>query len=137
MKWHTEEISFSTTKKHQLVDITSEVEEKIFPSEVENGVCIISVPHATASLIVNENEKGVRKDILDRILALAPDDISYQHDRIDNNSRAHVISSIIGTDKTFIIENGELVKGTWQNIFFVELDGPRSVRRVVIKIFGE
>lgn len=137
MKWYSDEIKLVTDKKYQLVDITTKVKEKVYPSEVENGLCVVSVPHATAGLIVNENEAGVKEDILNRIQALAPDNISYQHNRIDNNAQAHVISSIIGTDKTFIIENGEMVRGTWQNIFFVELDGPHAKRRVVVKIFGE
>lgn len=137
MKWKTETIQLSTDQQFQLIDITSEIESEILSYEIKKGICIITVPHATAGLVVNENEKGVKEDILDRILALAPEGISYQHDRIDNNARAHVISSILGTDKTFIIEDGELVRGAWQNIFFVELDGPRSSRQVVIKIIGE
>lgn len=137
MNWQTDIINLSSEQKYELIDITPEVEEKVTSSKVREGVCLIAVPHATAGLVVNEDEKGVREDILDRILALAPEDIAYQHDRIDNNARAHVISSIIGTDKVFIIEDSQLVRGTWQNIFFLELDGPRSARRIVIKIFGE
>ncbi|PIS42525.1 MAG: hypothetical protein COT24_03075 [Candidatus Kerfeldbacteria bacterium CG08_land_8_20_14_0_20_40_16] len=137
MKWVTENIEFATGEKYQLLDITYDIEEKINSLSIESGVCIINVPHATAGLIANENETGVKEDILNRILALAPENVTYQHDRIDNNARAHVISSIIGTDSVFIIEEGRLVRGIWQNIFFVELDGPRSVRKVVIKIFGE
>ena len=137
MKWKTETIQFSTDQQCQLVDITSELEDKISFTGIKSGVCIINIPHATAGLVINENEEGVKEDILNRILALAPGDISYQHDQIDNNARAHIISSIIGTDNVLIIENGQLVRGTWQNIFFVELDGPRFARQVVVKFFGE
>ncbi|MFA6272793.1 MAG: secondary thiamine-phosphate synthase enzyme YjbQ, partial [Patescibacteria group bacterium] len=72
-----------------------------------------------------------------KILTLAPEGEDYQHNHIDNNARAHVIASILGTSLTLIIEEGHLVRGKWQNIFFVELDGPRVNREVMVKIFGE
>lgn len=137
MKWKTETIQLSTSDQFQLVDLTADLEELVRLSGIESGACVINVPHATASLIANENEEGVKKDIMGRIKALAPENLFYQHDQIDNNARAHVISSILGTDNIFIIDQGRLVRGTWQNIFFVELDGPRSSRRVVVKIIGE
>ncbi|MFA6392219.1 MAG: secondary thiamine-phosphate synthase enzyme YjbQ [Patescibacteria group bacterium] len=137
MKWKTQIIRLETQKQFELLDLTSEIENEVYDSEIKQGICIITSTHATSSLIINENESGLKEDILNRILALAPDGENYQHNRIDNNARAHVIASILGTSLTLTIEEGRLVRGKWQNIFFVELDGPRANREVMIKIFGE
>ncbi|MFA6272108.1 MAG: secondary thiamine-phosphate synthase enzyme YjbQ [Patescibacteria group bacterium] len=137
MKWKTQTIRLETQKQFELFDLTQEIENEVYDSEVKQGVCIITTTHATSALIINENESGLRGDILNRILALAPEGEDYQHNRIDNNARAHVIASILGTSLTLIIEEGRLIRGKWQNIFFVELDGPRANREVIIKMFGE
>ena len=126
-------IELNTSKKRELVDITQPVEEFVQNSNVKDGICVVYVPHATGALIVNENEAGLKEDILNFIEKLVPKN-QYLHNRIDDNAEAHIVSSIIGTEKTFIIEKGELIRGTWQNIFFVELDGPRKNRQVAIKV---
>ncbi|MDZ7798762.1 MAG: secondary thiamine-phosphate synthase enzyme YjbQ [Patescibacteria group bacterium] len=128
------ELKLSTKGQFGLVNISSEVDEFVRNSGIEEGVCYIFVPHATAALIANENESGVKEDILTRILALAPDNIKYKHDQIDNNARAHIMASILGPEIFFPITQAMLVRGTWQDIFLVELDGPRSERRVILKI---
>ena len=130
-------LTFSTDNTYALVNITEEIGRLIEESQIKQGLCIISVPHATATLVINEDEEGVKEDILQRILALAPQSEKYKHDQIDNNARAHIISSILGTTKTILVENSQLKLGTWQEIFFVELDGPRSTRRVEVEILGE
>ena len=130
-------LDFSTDSKYGLTNITEEVNKFVEKSGIKNGLCLISVPHATATIVVNEDEEGVKEDILRRILELAPEKEKYQHDRIDNNARAHIIASIIGPSENFIVEKGSLELGTWQEIFFVELDGPRSSRQVNVKIIGE
>lgn len=126
----------STDKKRELIDITQHIEEFVKNSKVDNGICIVYVPHATAALLVNENEEGLKEDILNFIEKLVPKS-DYKHNRIDDNAEAHIASSIIGTEKTFVIENSKLLKGAWQNIFFVELDGPRNSRRIIIKIISD
>jgi len=131
------EIKLSTKGQFGLVNISSEVDEFVRNSGIEKGICYVFVPHATAALIANENESGVKEDILKRVLALAPDNIKYQHDRIDNNARAHIIASILGPGIFFPIAQGMLVRGTWQDIFLVELDGPRDQRKVVMKIISD
>lgn len=131
------EITFSTKGKFGLISLANEIEAFVRNAGVANGLCQIYVPHATAALIANENESGVKEDILNRILALAPEKGKYEHDRIDHNARAHIIASILGPDLSLPIIRGILVRGAWQDIFFVELDGPRSERRVVIKILSD
>jgi secondary thiamine-phosphate synthase enzyme len=137
MKWKTQTIPIVTSKQFELLDITSEIENEIYDSEIKQGMCVVTVTHATSSLIINENEYGLKEDILNRILALAPETEEYQHNRIDNNARAHVIASILGSSLTLLIEEGRIVRGKWQNIFFVELNGPRSNREIMVKILGE
>ncbi len=128
------EITFPTKGKFGLISIASEIEEFVRELGVSHGVCHVYIPHATAALITNENESGVKEDILKRILALAPEKEKYLHDKIDNNARAHIIASILGPDINFPIIEGMLVRGAWQDIFFVELDGPRPERKVIINI---
>ena len=131
-------INLSTTTQYALVDITDKVEKVVSESGVKNGLCIINIPHATAALIVNEDEEGLKGDVMNRVQQLAPDENTfYSHNRIDDNARAHIISAIVGAEKTLIIEDGRLTRGTWQQLFFVELDGPRPQRRVLVKVLSD
>lgn len=133
-KYYT--FQFSTDKKFCLINITDQVKNRAEESGLREGLCVVQVSHATAGLLINEDEAGLKEDIMERILALAPE-TDYKHDQIDNNARAHIISSIIGSSKTLIIKDAQLRLGTWQEIFFVELDGPRSDRVIEIEIIGE
>jgi secondary thiamine-phosphate synthase enzyme len=132
-----EEIYLSTKERIELVDITNKVEEAVQESKIRNGICLVYAPHATAAIILNEHEKGLLSDIVKKILEIAPPGANYLHNRIDNNAHAHVASSIIGSSATLPVVNGELVRGTWQNIFLVELDGPRASRRIIVEVLGE
>ncbi len=132
-----EEFTLSTKKKLELVDITSRVEDFVRRSGVRNGICLVYLPHATAALITNEHEKGLMEDILRKISEEFPHGAGWKHDLIDDNASAHLASSFIGSSRVFPISGGRLVRGTWQNIFLVELDGPRSVRRVLLTAMGD
>ena len=124
-----------TTRHTELVDITDKVRAQVKESGIQDGICLISTRHTTASIIINENEQGLRKDLLDMLETLIPQNKSYVHDRIDSNAHSHLRAALLGTSETIPIEDGHLVLGTWQSIFFVELDGPRN-RNVKIKIIG-
>mgnify|MGYP000064706083 CR=1 FL=1 len=137
MKFHVEEITFSTRERFQLIDLTYKVEEVVKRSGIRNGLCLIYAPHATAAIIANEHERGLLTDILSKLRELFPPDIEWKHNLIDDNAHAHVASSIVGTDRVFPVINGRLVRGTWQNIFFVEMDGPRNYRKVLVVVIGE
>jgi secondary thiamine-phosphate synthase enzyme len=106
-------------------------------SAVKEGVCVISAPHATAAILVNENERGLVKDMLAKIEEFFPSSGRYSHNSIDDNADAHLAAVFIGHSKTFPVSERKLVRGTWQNIFLVELDGPRQRREVHIQILGE
>jgi secondary thiamine-phosphate synthase enzyme len=123
---------FKTRAKEELVDITSIVREEAESYGVRNGLCVVYVPHTTAGLMINENaDPDVRQDILMALRKLVPDSLPYQH--IEGNSPGHIKASITGSSVTVIIENGRLMLGTWQGVFFCEFDGPRE-RRVYIKV---
>ena len=137
MKVYQDEFEIRTSKRTNLIDITSEVEGSVRKSEVKNGVCNVFVPHATAAVILNENEDGLVEDILDKIKKEFPSGTGYRHDRIDDNADSHLASSFLGQSKIMPIKDNRLLRGTWQQIFVLELDGPRSSRKVIVTIIGE
>ena len=129
-----EEFSISTSKKQEILDITEKVKEIVKKSNIKEGICIIYCPHTTSAILINENaDSDVKKDILKKLLSLIPENEDYLH--AEGNSDAHIKSSILGNEKTIIINDNNLVLGTWQGICFFECDGPRQ-RKVLIKIIG-
>jgi len=137
MKNFAKTLTFSTTEKYQLVDLTESIEKIVSESGVEKGLCLVHASHATAAIICNEHESGLIHDILRKVKDLFPPSAGYLHDRIDDNASGHVASALIGASRTFPVDDGRLVRGTWQNIFLLELDGPRTRRIVNIHIIGE
>ena len=132
-----DEFVISTSKRHEVIDITTKVEDFIRNAQIENGVCIIHVPHATLAVITDEDEPGLNQDYIAQFLRIVPENNNYKHDKIDNNAHSHILSAILGANKMFPIRNGALVRGTWQNILLIELDGPRSQRKVVLEALGD
>ncbi|MCK4247751.1 MAG: secondary thiamine-phosphate synthase enzyme YjbQ [Methanomicrobia archaeon] len=124
-----EQITVNTRKEFDLIDITREVEEIV----KGNGAVVIFTPHTTCSLLINENERGLREDILNFYSRLAPKG-SYEHNRVDNNAHSH-LRSLFNTSVTIPVANGRLALGTWQSVFLMESDGPR-VRKVYIVIMN-
>ena len=120
----------------ELVDITDNVKDEVRKTGIQNGLCVVSTRHTTSSIIINENESGLRTDIIDLLDKLIPPSAGYQHDRIDNNADAHLKAVMLGSSETIPIIEGRLELGTWQRVFFVELDGPRK-RNVNITIISQ
>ncbi len=118
-------IEVKTRGSSELVDITMEVKEVVKSAGVDSGICVIFTTHTTSGIIINENESGLKRDIVAILNELAPKGKGYLHDRIDNNAHSHLRAVLLGTSVTIPIDRGELVLGTWQSIFFVECDGPR------------
>lgn len=137
MKTYFQEIVFSTTKRFQLIDITREVEDIVRKSGIRNGLCLVFAPHATAAIIANEHESGLMDDILTKIKEFVQPDRRWKHNIIDDNAHAHIGSALIGAERIFPVKDGRLIRGTWQNIFLVEMDGPRIRRYVVVEVIGE
>ena len=120
-----DKISIHTSKRTEFIDIASKVEKIVKDSKVKDGLCIVFCPHTTAALTINENaDPSVQKDIIKHLEELVPAGKSYAHS--EGNSDAHIKSSLLGISLNIIIENGGLILGTWQGIYFCEFDGPRS-----------
>lgn len=127
-----ETISVNTSSPEEFRDITSLVEDKVRKSGIKEGTVTVFVPHTTAAITINENaDPSVVEDIISTLDRIIPPRGDYSH--IEGNSHAHIKSSLIGSSRQIIIENGRLKLGTWQGIYFCEFDGPRS-RQVWIEI---
>ena len=127
-------IKYLNVRSHQrneFIDITAEVEQALKESGVEEGVCLIYVPHTTAGTTINEGaDPAVQRDIINSLTRLVPHDLGYSHR--EGNADAHIKSSIVGSSVQVPVEAGKLTLGTWQSIYFCEFDGPRH-RRCVVK----
>ena len=131
------EIRLDTERRKELVDITEMVASAISHSGIRNGMCLIHSMHSTSAIILNENESGLRTDILKKISEDYPAGMGWQHDRIDDNADGHLAGAFIGPSLTLPVKEGRPVLGTWQSVFFLELDGPRTGRRILVEIMGE
>ncbi len=129
------EISVQTNSRVEMIDITSAVQKAVGEEKIEEGICLVYTPHTTAAITINENaDPDVPRDILAALEKAVPFSVNYRH--AEGNSAAHVKFSLVGASELVIIENGRLVLGTWQSIFFCEFDGPRT-RRFIIKILPD
>ena len=128
-------ISVKSTKRTQMIDITEEIQQIVCDREIVTGQTILFVPHTTAAVTINEGaDPDVQTDILSTVSDLIPQSNTHRH--TEGNSDAHIKSSLIGASETVFIEDGRLVLGTWQHIFFFEGDGPRH-RSLYVKIIKE
>lgn len=126
------EFDLRTSAKTEFKDITSQLRNIVKESGVRNGICVVFIPHTTAAVTINENaDPDVKTDIEKELNKIVPWNDSYRH--FEGNSAAHIKASMFGFSETIIINDGELVLGTWQNIYFSEFDGPRT-RKVFVKI---
>ena len=127
------ELRIRTSAKRELIDITSQVAQLVAESGLTDGLCHVYVAHATAAIVVNENnDPNVGVDLLDALDRLIPDGI-WRHDRVDGNAASHIQAAILGPSETLPISEGKLALGTWQSIMLAELDGPRE-RRIVVTL---
>ena len=125
-------IEIKTRSRVEFQDITTRVQDIVAGSGVRDGFCHVFVPHTTAGLLVNEHaDPAVMEDIEAWLDAVVPQEGNYRH--AEGNSPAHIKAGLMGDSRTFFVEDGRLVLGTWQGIFFAEFDGPRS-RSVLVKV---
>ena len=122
-----------TRSHNEMLDITSQVQSIVADSGVNTGICVVYVPHTTAGITINENaDPAVTQDIIMECTKFVPEhDRGYRHS--EGNSAGHIKSTLFGSSINIIIDNGHLLLGTWQGIFFGEFDGPRR-RCVHVKI---
>lgn len=126
-------IEIRTNKRVEVIDITDRVREVVESQEVLDGIAVVYTKHTTTAIVINENESGLKEDLLNTLERLIPAKAGYMHDRIDDNADSHLRAILLGNSVVIPITNGKLDLGTWQRILFVELDGPR-VRKVVVKV---
>ena len=120
------------TQRENFYNVTQQVRRVVADSGVQNGICVVYCPHTTAGITINENaDPDVVHDMLFGLDKAFPDREAFLH--MEGNSAAHLKASFVGSSATVIIEDGKLVLGTWQGIYFCEFDGPRN-RRFYVKI---
>jgi len=130
---HMKEKTFSvrTTEREQIVIVTDEVQRALSEIASGDGICTIIVPHTTCAISVNENaDPDVPRDLTLALRAMIPN-VHFRHG--EGNSDAHLLSTIIGTSLSWPYRAAKLVLGTWQGIYFIELDGPRT-RKVTVYV---
>lgn len=130
---------FKTSKNIELLNITPEVEKFVASSKVSLGLLTVVSLHTTTAIIINEDEVGLKKDFVfaQKLLARYKKLMRLlQHNKLDNNAAAHLSAGILGSSVSIIVKNGQPLLGTWQNVFFYELDGPRQ-RKVKFLLIGE
>jgi len=127
------EFRLRTKAKREMIDITAQVADIVARAAPAEALCSVYTPHATAAIVVNENDDpNVCVDVLDALDRLIPAGV-WRHDRVDGNAASHIQATILGPGETIPVRDGRLVLGTWQAVMLVELDGPRE-RRVVVTL---
>ena len=131
----------SSSHNFQIIDITSDIvailNETSKEDKISEGIVNIFTKHSTSAIRVNENEKGLLLDFEKALKDIVKEKDNYKHDFIDNNAASHIRAFLLGSSETIPIVDGRLDLGTWQSIFFVELDGPRTNRTVDLTFIGE
>jgi len=128
-------ISVKSTKRTQMIDITDDILQIVSDHKITTGYATLFVPHTTAAVTINEGaDPDVQTDMISTLSHLIPQSKTHKH--MEGNSDAHIKCSLIGASETVFIEDGRLVLGTWQHIFFFEGDGPRN-RSLYVKIIKE
>ena len=130
----SERFGVETESRTQVIDVSDRVRDAVLESGGDDatGVCTVFVKHTTAGVVVQENETNLVGDIENFLDDLVPDE-GHAHDRLDGNADSHLRATLVGSDVSIPMEDGELALGTWQSVLFVECDGPRR-REVVVQV---
>jgi secondary thiamine-phosphate synthase enzyme len=136
MKTLTDYLFFTTKQKREIVNITNQVDDIVKKSGVEEGMVLVSAMHITASVFINDEESGIKKDFLEWAEKLAPFNKNYQHHQTgEDNGDAHLKSILFHHEVIIPITEGKLDFGPWQQVFYGEFDGKRR-KRIVVKVMG-
>ena len=119
----TASLKINTNKNFEIIDITSQINDLI---DIDEGIISIFSRHSTSAIVVNENESGLLNDFEFMLNNLVSDKFTYQHDRIDNNAKSHLKSFLLSSSESLPVKNRKLNLGTWQSVFFIELDWTKS-----------
>jgi secondary thiamine-phosphate synthase enzyme len=137
VKVHSETVVLETRSRVELQDVTQTVEKVVSKSGVSKGFVNVFSMHTTLGLYLNENESNLKRDVIEFLEKLAPVGRGYHHDSVDPtaNTFSHLRSILLSPVVTLPIEDGRLVRGTWQSVIAAEFDGPRT-RRLYIQVVG-
>jgi secondary thiamine-phosphate synthase enzyme len=135
VKAHTEYLWFETPQRRALVNITGKLEDIVEKSKIQEGMCLVSAMHITAAIWVNDEESGLKEDVMEWLEKLAPV-ADYRHHRTgEDNGDAHLKRTVMHHQAILPITKGKLDMGPWEQVFYAEFDGRRR-KRVVVKVLG-
>jgi secondary thiamine-phosphate synthase enzyme len=137
LKTFLREVSLDSHANRELIDITGMVVGVVKDSGVEGGLCLVYSTHTTASIVVNENEEGLVRDVVNKLGEDFPRRGTWLHNLIDDNAHSHLAGTYLGPSVVLPVRDGSLALGEFQSIFFLELDGPRTGRKVIVEVMGE
>jgi len=138
MKSYKKELWFETDRRRQMINITPEIEACLSESKIKEGLLLCNAMHITASVFINDDERGLHNDFEVWLEKLAPEKphSQYQHNGFEDNADAHIKRTIMGREVVVAITDGKLDLGPWEQVFYGEFDGKRR-KRVLVKIIGE
>jgi secondary thiamine-phosphate synthase enzyme len=130
-------IKLNTKSKTEVVDITGRVEAEVSASRVESGIALVYPLHTSSAVYVGDSDRGLRDDLLALLARLVPAGAGYRHDESDEkrNAHAHLAATLAGHSATVPVGDGELDLGTFQRVYYLELDGGRP-KEIVVKVMG-
>lgn len=136
MKAFTDYLWFETKNRRELVNITDRIAELVEKSEIEDGMCLVSAMHITSAIWVNDEESGLKKDLVKWLDEIAPAKPDYLHHQTgEDNADAHLKRTVVHHQTLLPITEGRLDLGPWEQVFYAEFDGQRK-KRVIVKILG-
>jgi secondary thiamine-phosphate synthase enzyme len=133
---HTDYLWFNTTKRRELVNITDKIAAVVGASRIQEGFCLVSAMHITAGIWVNDEESGLKHDLMEWLERLAPVGDYRHHQTGEDNADAHLKRTLVHHQVVLPVTKGALDLGPWEQVFYAEFDGRRK-KRVVVKILGE
>jgi secondary thiamine-phosphate synthase enzyme len=137
MKSKTEYLQFSTSKRIEFINITDKVESTVRSSGIKEGIVLVNPMHITSSVFINDEESGLKQDYIEWLHELVDVKKHYKHNETgEDNAYAHIMRTVMGRESVVAVTNGSLDLGTWEQIFYLELDGQRK-KRVLVKVIGE
>jgi len=136
MKVYTDYLWFNTRNRKELVNITDDISKAVSKSGIKEGIILASAMHITAGIFVNDEETGLKKDIMTLLERLAPVGDYEHHKTGEDNGDAHLKRMLVNHQVILPITKGQLDLGPWEQVFYAEFDGQRK-KRVILKALGE
>ncbi len=132
----SQELPLKTRERLELINITGLIEKVVEESNFDEGIALVFIPHTTAGLLINEAESGLLDDFKTLLKTMVRWEADFKHNRIDSNAPSHLVGGLLSPSLSIPFYERRLSLGTWQSIFFVELDGPRN-RQFKVVLYGE